>query len=171
MRSTQSPLYDCLSARRVNVAPCFIDLAPQCASLVRRQARIPARLIRPFCIAVGIIVVRTIAGLAPAIIAATFLIRSVTVIVLCRKAKGISLETRLRRRCHTAGQCTCQHQHQSCSFQCYIHRHLSQHFCHGAYRLNHAQSLCRFASSPKPHSVKVVTLCNACAPRYAEQSF
>ncbi|MDO8306279.1 hypothetical protein, partial [Herminiimonas sp.] len=37
-----------------------------------------------------------------------------------------------------------------------------------AHRLNHSQSLCRFASSPKPHSVKVVTLCNACAPRYAE---
>lgn len=171
MRSIQSRLYDCLSARRVNVAPCFVDLTPQCTSLVRRQARIPARLIRPFCIAVGIILVRTIAGLAPPIIAATLLIRSVTVIVLCRKTEGISLETRLRRRCHTTGQCTCQHQHQSCSFQCYIHRHLSQHFAMACSSLNHAQSLCCFASSPKPHSVKVVTLCNACAPRYAEQSF
>lgn len=100
-------------ARRINIAPCFIDLLPQCSSFIRRQAIVATRLT---IIAVAAIVVTIV--LAPV---GTTSIVVLTLASILRKKSETILIKRLSKHGRASCETRRQHQNQSQSFQCNIH--------------------------------------------------
>ena len=116
------------AARRIDIAPGLINLAAQGTTLVRRQPCIAARLLLLLPFHIAIVVVTAIIRWTPVVIAALILVTAIAVIALHVRTEWIILKSRLRKRHRRTCKGTDQQQHQSRSFQCYIHHHLPQRF-------------------------------------------